>query len=419
MKEKKIFWSDYINEEDYFEESDKKDYYKENYFIRDNFTSKYISPTLSKPITREKLIRFVGDFIDKNYKELSTSGPVHMILFSKNETSFLYELFNISENMIAELIQQVVDETYAGKLPKPIRGLVDSCPHKLLLTIILSEAIQKDYKDIIECCEYLIAFSEYPLLYRKYWELGVREDIMNYTIEHLVNKFKAKKVKNIRGLLKLDLEVCVKFHYNILQSGMDHTFFDFIYRVRGQINNTFKNIAREYYKNDKENATQYSKSGVLDDGSIVDQEGYMSNVSSAVNNTYNKIIVNGVNNRLAKIAAEGNQVDGNNVVTYINQIMLAKNNKLYRFIENIITAYMMKNPTNTSVGSGEFLNYGLSLYKSIRSLKSPIYQEICSILDMWMYEIVNITNYFTRDATIINYTAAIFRYMILIIKYHN
>jgi hypothetical protein len=419
MKDKKIFLSYYFKESDFYEAKDKSLIYKENYFIRDNFTINYIQPVLSKPITREKLITFVGSYMDAHSRELSTSGPVHMFLFSKKETSFLYELFNTTENHILELIQQVVDETYMGNLAMPIRGLVDTCPHKLLLTIILSESIQKDYKDIIECCEYLLAFSEYPLLFKKYWETGVKENVMNYTIEHLANKFKAKKVNSIRALLKMDLEVCVKTHYSSLLTGMDHTFFDFIYRVRNQMSSTFKNIAIKYYQNSDNNATQYSKTGIADDGSLIDQEGYLSNISSIVNNTYNKILVNGVILRLVKIASEGNQVDSNNVVTFLNQIFTAKENNLYRYIENIITAYLSKNPTNTSVGSAEFLNFGILLYRSIRALKTPIYKEICSILDMWMYKIINITNYSTREATIINYTAAIFRYMILIIKYHN
>ena len=81
----------------------------------------------------------------------------------------------------------------------------------------------------------------------------------------------------------------------------------------------------------------------------------------------------------------------------------------------MITAYLSRNPTNTSLGSGEFLNFGLTLYRSIGTSKDPIYQEIRAILNLWMFDIINIKSYYQNQGTIINYTRAVFNYMIMII----
>jgi len=211
----------------------------------------------------------------------------------------------------------------------------------------------------------------------------------------------------------------VEKHENRLKSGYDNEYLDFIMRVRNTIKNTFLNISIQYYKNYEEDRTQYNKAGKRDDGSIADQEGTASTMTSAVENTYNKIAVNPLVAKFIKVAAEGNQVDPGNLESFLNQVFAAKNNKLYRMIENIITSYLSKNPTNTSLGSGEFWNFGLTLFRSIATSKNLIYIEIREILNMWMFDIVKIDSYYKNAGTISNYTRAIFNYLILIIQYYN
>ena len=122
---------------------------------------------------------------------------------------------------------------------------------------------------------------------------------------------------------------------------------------------------------------------------------------------------------MAKITADGAKVDKDNLIGFINQIWASKNNKLSKLIEDIITAYFSKNPTDTSVGSGEFINFGLALYRSIGTSKDPIYQEIKSIINYWMDDIINIKQYYQREGTQIAYARAIFNYIIFMINYYN
>jgi hypothetical protein len=206
---------------------------------------------------------------------------------------------------------------------------------------------------------------------------------------------------------------------NRLKTGLDYQYIDFINRWRNQINATFKKISIEYYANDEKNASQHTKGGKLDDGTLADQEGHTSNIATTVENTYSKFLSSGVNPSIIRIAAEGNQVDKGTLTGFINQIFASKENRLYKFIEDVVTSYLSKNPTNTSVGSGEFFNFGLTLYRSIGTSKDPIFQEIRSILNLWMYDIINITNYYQNQGTIINYTRGIFNYMIMMINHHN
>lgn len=393
--------------------------YKINYYFRDHIQTPLVTPKLSKRKIQDAIIEFTGKFMDEHNKELSASGPVHFFAFGDNESSFFFDLFGITGDVIVNMFYEMVKETYYGKISKFFTGWVENAPHKVLLTAILIDAIQHDYEDIITCCEYLWAFSEYPLIYRYYWKIGVKEDVMNYTIEHLGSKYKVKKVNNLQGLLKYDAHSSVSAMTERLRTGADHTYMDLMQRMRNQINNTFKNISKAYYDNDEANATQHSKSAQFDDGTLADQEGHSTNIAQVVDKTINKFSSSELNMPIVRIAADGAKVDKDILAGFINQIFGTKNNRLYKLVENVITAYFNKYPNATSVGSNEFVNYGIALYRSIGTSKDPLYHEIREILDYWMFTIINIRQYYQRDGTIINYTRGIFNYIIFMINYYN
>ena len=203
----------YLGEDsELFQEAvDKSNIYKENYYLRDNLQITYVSKVLAKRRNRDELILFISKFMDEHSYQLSTPGPIHMFTFGDNETNFLYDMFGLSADEIFGMYNKMVEETFYGKISKFFTGWVKNAPHKLLITAMLIESLQKEYEDIVECCEYLWAFCEYPIIYRKSWSTGVKEDVMIYTIEHLGNKFKVKKVNNLQGLLKYDAHSSVSY----------------------------------------------------------------------------------------------------------------------------------------------------------------------------------------------------------------
>lgn len=397
----------------------KEGVYKKNYYLRDNLQIPYVSKELSKPKVRDAIINFIGKFLDDHSTQLSTSGPVHIFTFNEKEVSILYELFNINADIILKLWEGLVNETYYGKISSFITGWIKNAPHKLLIIAMLIESIQKGYDDITICCEYMYIFTEYPIVYRNFWKLGVKEEVMNYTIEHLGSKYKVRKVKNLQELLHHDIHSAVVNKIENLKLGIDNVYVDLMQHARNNIKNTFKNIARAYYANDEMGLTQHTKDAQFDDGTLTDQEGHSTNMAQAIDHVINKFATGSINTGIVKIVADAANIDKDNLTTYINQIMNTKGNKLYKLVEDIITAYFNKNPTNTSCGSSEFLNFGLSLYRSIGTSKDETYQEIKSIINYWMNDIIDIRSSYSSEGTIISYTRAIFNYIIFMIYSYN
>jgi hypothetical protein len=407
---------------EYVEESLEEDNYyseavvKKGYYLRDNLILPYIRPTLVKQENQNKITSYVGNFIEFHWKELSTSGPVHIFTFDKKEQQTVYSFFEIEEEKVLELIQNMYLKTYEWSI---VPKLFKDVPFRLFVPCIISESLVKNYSSVINACEYMLGFAEYPLRYRKQWKTGVQEEIMNYTIEHLQNKFKVKKMANLMELLKYDVSSAMDSHRDALLSMEDKAFPDYFGRIRNNFRSTFVNIAREYFKNWGAKHTQHQQSGTRDDGSLNDTEGQVSNTASIIDNTYSKLVVSPIYNPYVDIMSEQSSVDKERFLSYLNQIFTHKENKLHQFIEGIVISYFQKFPTAQTLKSEDFLNFGLALFKSVSASKNEIYQQISSILNFWMNDIINIRDYSNNEGTINNYRRAIYNYLLLMMIYHN
>lgn len=410
------------DEEDYFandaRDENNNPVYKEGYVFRDQLQSKYITPALAKNRVQDQILQFTSDFRESHVTQLSTSGPVYTFTFGQKEIKPIYDLFSIDGDTLIQIYNEMVQDTYFGKISKFFTGWVENAPHKILMTSILVDAFQNNYPYMIECMEYLYAFTEYPILYRKYWKTGVREDVMNYTIEHLGPKFKVKQVKNLRDLLKYDTTTAVEFYKDQLTKGVDNVYIDLMYRIRNSMNNKFKNIENEYYKNVAENKTQHNTPSEYDDGEKPDQEGDISAMANIIDQTINKFYNGEINNAIARMAAQGGQVDTSNLIGMISAIYSTKHNRIPKFVENILTYYFKSKNTSEFIAS-EFLNFGLSTYRSIGNSTDPLLVEIKSIQDFWMNDIIDIMSKYPKGNTSKLYRRAIYNYMIMMINYYQ
>lgn len=391
---------------------------RESSYLKEHLIPR-IAPVLAKASNREKIIDFTAKFIDDHSSQLLTAGPVYIFTFGDKETSFLYDIFNITKKELVHIITEMLKAAYEGS---STFGGINSAPHKILIAAMIVESLNQNYTDIIECGEYLSVFAEYPMIFRRYWSIGigVKEDVMEYTIEHLPNKFIIKKQKNLLRLLKYISHGALEFWKEKLKKNIDSNYVDYVQRLRSQLNSNIKNIANQYYINHDKNATMHTQSDMMDDGKMVDNEGTITNIATISENTYDKFLTNGVNASMAGAAANGSNVSKENLVGYLNKIYSDKKNRLNKFIENLVYLFLSNDKySGSSIDSAEFINFGLSLYRSLGTSKVDQHKELKSILDYWMNDIIEINKDYPRVATIINYRRSIFNYFIFMIKYYN
>lgn len=427
MNSYEIFMEDALEEaydemNKYYREAgmDKEGVYKENYYFKNNLQLPFITPKLKQKSTREALIDFTVKFMNDHQKELTTAGPVYIFSFSEKHKQVLYDMFGLSGQKIVELYTNMINETFYGKISPFITTWVKNAPHKILLTCILIDGLQNGYNDIVECAEYLWGFAIYPIFYRKYWRVTVREDVMNYTIENLSKKYCVKNVNNLQELLFYDAQAAVRNKEDELKAGVDHAYTNFMRSIDTRVNNKFKNISDAYFKNIKNNATSHQNTTIYDDGTqVADQSGHTAIMAKNIDKTINKFATGEISKSYIKIAANATDTDAGNLAGFITQIYTIKDNKIKEFITAVITNYFDKNQNATSVGNTDFLNYGLALYRSIGTSKDENLIIVKKILAYWMNDIIGIGKYYNRIATRINYNRAVFNYMILMIHYYN
>ena len=389
------------------------------YFLRENLQVPIITPKMAKPEFQKQIIQFVGEYLNTYLPKLQTPGPTHIVPFLDKETNFIYQTFGITKEETINKMKEMKKVAYPNESDNVLIN-VKSTPHKLILTGMLIDAYQHNYEEIIECSRYLFGLLDYAILFRYYWRLGVDEGTMNYTIENLPsNKFKAKKMNNILELLKYDASVSMDANAEKLKEANDQAYIDFINRVRTQLNNTFRNLSRAYYKNKEQNLTQYSTDSHEEDGKLKEQEGKDTIMAEAIEKSCRKILTAELNNAIVKVVAQANELDPNNLTNFLNQIINDKRNRLDQMIEYIIIAYFQQYPTAITIAGGEFLNFGIGLYRSLAGSKQQLYIDIKNILSLWTDEIIDIKKYYKGTTAISNYTRGIFNYFVFMISHFN
>lgn len=392
---------------------------KINYYLNEHLLIPYIHDKLSKPAVRNKIIEGVGNFIDTHMKVLSAPAPMYQMPFGEKEEAFLYEVFDLTPDKLREIFNEMDKETWDGKISKMFVSFMNHTPAKLMVIAMLIDALRNNYEDMVECAEYIYAFIEYPILFHKSWPLGVKEDVMLATLENINGRFTITKTNNVQEWLKHDMDGLLETYQKSLIVGSDDVYTAFMQNCRNWLKSKFKNIANVYYKIDEQNITQHTQVSSFDDGTLNDQTGINSIIMQISTATSNKFTNKEISDSLVRAVSENSGIDKDLVKDYISKIYNTGNNRIPIFVENVINAYFNKYPTEMRLDKTNFISFGLALFRSIANSKNQIYISIKQVLDYWMNDIVDIDAYTSRAATKINYTKAIYNYMIFMIANYN
>lgn len=392
----------------------------ESYFMKEQLVDKLRKKMNQTNINR--VLDTAAKFIDSHSRELTTAGPMYGFTFYPKDVEALYDIVGHTPESLVELTKEMINNhAYEGDgIWSEYRiNLLISANHGVLITAFLIWATLEGNADVIDACLYMMSFVYYPMLFRKYWEYGVNEAVMEYTIEHLTSKSIIKRHSTLLTFIKYQANGSYRNYYENMVKQLDTSYADFNYGVWSRINAALKKISSSYYDNFNKNAAIIQNQDKNDDGELTDNESISSTVSTIAENTYTKFITSGVNERWAAIAAEATKASKDRLIGYINKVMLDKRNELDKLIENIIMLYYQNNPGNPKVGSRSFLAYALSLYRSIGTSKDQLKREISKILDIWVYDILEVDREYPREATIIAFRRSLFNYVVLMIHQYN
>lgn len=384
------------------------------YIIKDELYPK-IDAVLSTDQGKRNFNNIIGRYVSRNNDKLTTSGPQYLIPFTMKDKQEYFDLFSVSDTEVAALVDKItkqVNDKANWRLFKnnPIFFIFYCC--------IRYATLAKDAK-LLNSALIAMALSVYPSIFAKYFRYEPNPNIMQYTIDNLSNRFIIKKSNHIFGTLTYSIQSSWKFHEKDFNRGADQDVIRFIQRIRNDQNSLLKKIANAYQTNYKKGLFVTTQVDAYDDNINVDNVNNTNKVETLSNKIVLSMLTNGVDLRIADFASNAAQVSKLDLRNYISLIINEKESETMKeFISSILFLYLYTDSHEPDeIRSKEFIGYALQLFKKTNS-KDKNVTNIKTTLDKWGTS-SGIYRKFSRSATRVDYTKAIFMYFILSIQMYS
>ena len=364
---------------------------------------------LSKKENVELIKKSVGEYIDRNNDKLTTSGPLYRTIFSDSDSNKLYEATQLDPNLVKVTIKKSSNIQSHWKIMAE--------PFNTASVLAIRYFTVKKNEDMANVVLMYLALSMYPSLHFKYFKHEPNEQVMNYTINNLSNKFKIKQSGTLFAAIMDTVHGSYKLHKDRIEKGTDKDFVDFTMDVKTRLNSFMKNIANEFYANKDQNLYLNSDSDSFEEDNYHEADSNTYAIERLTNKVTLELVVNGPSMKLVSIAAKWSQVSISELRNYLTTMVVSDNREeIRKVVESILFLYLF-NDQNTVDGisdSNRFLVYCLDTYKKSNTTDENIIK-IKKILDRWLEDLGTYKKT-QRLATINNFRRALFMFFVMSIQ---
>lgn len=383
-----------------------------SYIIRDEIYPR-IAEVLSTPVGDKVYRKAIEDFVDRNTEKLHEVCPTSMIAFTDSDKEKFFDIFGIEQREIVKVIERALVAISGNAQFR----LVKQNPIFTVFYCALRYYTLKGDQSGVNSTLIIHALSSYPSIFSKYFQYGANPSIMQYTADHLTEKFIFKQEGHVFGALRKSIESGYNFLKPFIKDGSDKEVVRFIQRVRNDQNSIMKKIKNEYNKNRAAGKYTTTQMDTFDNGALVDD---FSNDTSQVETISQKVIINiltnGINLELLNTASNIAQLSIVELRYYLTKIMIdSKSTELESFINAVLFIYLFdEKHKKEEIHSKVFIAYGIDLFRRTNSNNKNVVV-IKDLLNKWAEE-TGIHTKFRREATRICYKKGIYWYILLSIQ---
>lgn len=203
-----------------------------------------------------KIVQHIAVYIDKASEVLQTRNVGKRLLYSTAIENALYDAAGVDKAEIISIVNE--SENLDHKIPNQVNPLYNFLMVLSCYYGVHKEEIKKMYKfksDPALYVRFYLVLRIYSISQRQIWKHEPRTDIMEYTINHLSNRYDLAKTENIYTWL---------WDYMITNESALNTNFDHIEdmeiyqwnsKIINRIKSNLKYIYRAFDKNYRENKT--------------------------------------------------------------------------------------------------------------------------------------------------------------------
>lgn len=350
-------------------------------------------------------------YFDRNSEILFDVKLTKQLLFSDNDKEIIFNLVNLTPEEIKKTIKQ----------SKFIKDSWQIMNEPLNIAFVLAIKYFEDNKMKKELELLLIYYScyFYSSLFYKFFPYAPNENIMNYTINNLSNKYKIKKLGSLFKCLQDTVKVSHDKYDVKLVKASDEDLAQYIQCLKTRINEFIKNIANEFYKNEKEKKyINFEQDDYSEDNYHI-----ADNNSFAIQRVTDKVLLNltqnGPDMRFVQASANMNQISVSVFRNAVLNIMDKSPQDIRELINLILQVYLFDDKNSVDeIRSKKFIVHAIDLYKKSNT-NDELVLRIKEILDKWLRE--NSDNYAKtqRKATLTNFRRALYYFFIFTIQNYS
>lgn len=369
-----------------------------------------VEKTLSVKSNEDKMFKIIGGFVDRNMEKLSKPGPVDRVPFETRDKDGFVEVVGLDNMVIKEAIKE---SKYINN-----SWQVMQTPFYTASALAIRYYAIKNKKDNAHLVSGYLCLGMYPLIHWKYFRHGTNENVMNYTIANLSNKYKFKTLGSTYAALMDMAASCYDLHVDRIKKGGDKEITDFINDMHSRLNDRIKNVSNEFYKNYKEGKYLNVDSDNIDEDNYHEADNNSFAVDRILNNVVTKLIVQGPNMKLVNMSAKIAGVSVNELRNHTNNLANEEHkDEIRELCESILHIYLFENQKKPEdIKSHQFLLDCLEVYKRSNSNDKNV-NKIKAILDQWIDDL-DVYKKTQRVATINNFRRAIYIFFVLSIQYY-
>ena len=416
-----------------------------NIFLKDNIDKSYFLTEAGQEITSKiilerlypkvqnvlstnqgdrKFKQLVGSFMDVNQEKLYAVGPNHLIAFTDKHKDEYFKLFNTSSKEIKEMVIEILKGFNSNS---DFKYLNNNPIFFLFYCTIRYYYITKNTKGLNTALA-IYALSVYPSVWSVYFKYPPNEGVMQYTVDHLTEKYILKQAGNIFSALFTSISRTftsystkdVERGYISISEGTDKEVIRFIQRVHNDQKSMIRNIVDIYMVNYRK-GLRISDNLESQDGITIDpdKENNTSVVDSVTNRVLIPILSNGVNLKIVNQSKDIAQISMVDCRYYMSKILTDKySDDIQRFIQAILFRFLYDDRNiRDDINSSKYLVWCSQLFRQTNSKNANV-KTIKDTLDKWASE-TGIYTKFKREASRVNYKKAIFFYFCISIQYYN
>lgn len=375
-----------------------------------------IDAVLSTSVGDRRFKQYVGNFIDRNNQKLHTSGPVYLIPFGDRDKAEFFTLFKVTPKEIRALVDEVIKTLGSKSEFMLLRG---NPIFWVFYLCIRYYTLAKDKKGL-NCALAIYALSVYPSIFSLFFKYGANEGVMQYTIDHLTEKFIIKQAGHVFGALMISINHSYEFLQPYMEDASDKEIIRFIQRIRNDQKSMIKKICDKYMENHRKGLRVSSTKG--SNGAIAVDDDFTnktSNVEQVAQKVSLRVYTDGVDLSVASISAKICKVSVADTRFYLSKVITDKyTESVQKFIESIVFLYLYdENKEPEDINSKHFLLWAEELFRKTNSNNANI-KRIKDTLEVWGEE-TGVHAKFKRLASRVNYKKSIYFYFVLIIQKYN